>query len=248
MGKRRQRPRRKTGASLNLVLEKKTLNKYKEPDSLQDKFYDNLDEDELREIAKNELGTKWKYLDTEYYNTEYNIRYVNDLDEAFIPSIEYLNNIESFILQDYYYEQLIQNPKYKNLSYKEYEKLVRESAQIMDNETTKDLLELFIKNGDNYHLTKDKNNNYYLEANDKKVNADPKGDQYVEEYSYKIYFMNTGKEERNLFDDGNLVKPKEVIAVFNQDEDRFLTAHELKKVKFSDKGAQPKIYQLEGMK
>jgi len=161
----------------------------------------------------------------------------------FVPSKETFENLRpDFFELPVFYDQFIDyHDEYNNITEEEYYNLLDEA------EDNKKLQKKFLEvlENENYTVKFDKRiNNYVLEANDLQVNANPTSGQYVESFRYKIYFKSTGGVD-NIFSDGNLVKPTKLMAVYDQKEKRFLTADELKKIKFDKRGVQPKIYQLE---
>jgi len=194
--------------------------------------------------SKKESSKIWDSIQTNRQIREngYDIRYTNNLNESFLPSVEYIDNISWMLDTDEYYDDFIKQEEYKDLSRDDYSNLIQEAESGENNEALKDLLSMFT---DEYSIKKDKElNTYYLEADDERVNANPTAGQSVEDYHYKIIFTSSDGAD-NLFKDGNLVKPKEIMAIYNQREKRFLTSKELAQIKFSDKGIRPEIYQLE---
>jgi len=174
---------------------------------------------------------------------EYDVRYTENLNTMFVPSKETFENLRpDFFELPVFYDQFIDyHDEYNNITEEEYYNLLDEA------EDNKKLQKKFLEvlENENYTVKFDKRiNNYVLEANDLQVNANPTSGQYVESFRYKIYFKSTGGVD-NIFSDGNLVKPTKLMAVYDQKEKRFLTADELKKIKFDKRGVQPKIYQLE---
>jgi len=233
MGRRRQRPRRQTSHNMNLVLEKKNTTNHN----------DSLRNQALQEIGENEL---WQIDHGKYF-----VRVIDNLNNAFIPSRESFDRLESIGIFDSkkaernYFDYIGYPDVDEEWQYFEIFNEIKEKAENGDKESQKDL----INSLDNYHAEYDDAlKTIVAVANDKSVNANGTGGEPIG-FQYTIYFE--GREEgENAFQDGILVKPTKIIAIYDNDreQNRYLTALELQQIKFNDKGEQPNIYQLEGMK
>jgi len=191
----------------------------------------------LQEIGEDEL---WQIEHGNYYT-----RSIDDLNKGLIPSRESFDRIVlSFEL----------NPnKYLNRFIDEYTDLDNFSDDDKENEYFNllnqaekgnvELQEKFINLLDNYHAEYDDELEQTVAVADYKA-VNTGYSHGAPDLRYRLFMegMDIGE---NIAGDGELVQPTKIVAIYDENEKRYLTAQELSKIKFSDKGEQPSIKQLE---
>lgn len=197
---------------------------------------------ELKKKALHELGEDelWQIKQGNYYN-----RVVDNLNTAFIPSRESFDRLESIGLfdsekaQQNYFAYVGDPEGLEEWEYEDYFDTIKEKAAKDDKEVQKDL----INSLDNYQAEYDSELQSIVAVGIKNsVNANGTGGEPATQYT--IYFEGTDYGE-NAFQDGILVRPKEIVAIYDGKAKRYLTTDELSNIKFSNKGEQPSIKQLE---
>ncbi len=161
-------------------------------------------------------------------------RIVRDIEKGLIPSRESYDRVElAFSWAEY-------DPPEKWPTDEPWDE-IKERADNGDKEAQKKLIdETLWKMG--YHAEEDPELGVVAVADDKAVNTGRTEGAPIG-LRYDLFLGGTYQGD-NFMGDGTLITPEILYAVYDNVEDRFLMASELKQIKFDKRGVQPKIYQL----